>query len=205
MENTCNLFEGMPVAEDEDNHVFMEGLIFEGGDHGIPYDPDETQSQDGSGTHLVKACPTPSFWQKVHHEFHERKKFKPYQMKSKHGWVSLGKRWRVIQQECNKIYSTLKSIEACPVSGIDMKDMVFQALEAFKVHYEGKSFNLTNCWMIINGEENFKAQYAAIMARGGTKAIEEHGEGRSCGCVGRPTPRKTTSARQRPLPLLCKA
>ncbi|KAE8771879.1 Lectin-domain containing receptor kinase A4.3 [Hordeum vulgare] len=32
------------------------------------------------------------FWQRVHHEFHERKKFKPYQIESKRGWVSLDKR-----------------------------------------------------------------------------------------------------------------
>ncbi|KAE8818129.1 Lectin-domain containing receptor kinase A4.3 [Hordeum vulgare] len=29
---------------------------------------------------------------RVHHEFHERKKFPPYQMQSMHGWVSLSKR-----------------------------------------------------------------------------------------------------------------
>ncbi|KAE8790852.1 C2 domain-containing protein [Hordeum vulgare] len=58
-----------------------------------------------------------------------------------------------------------------------MKDMVFQALEAFKVHYEGKSFNLTNCWMIINGEEKFKVQYTAINVRGGKEVVEQHGEG----------------------------
>ena len=64
------------------------------------------------------------FWQRVHREFHERKKFKPYEMESKRGWVSLGKCWRVIQQVCNKFCSTLESTEVRPVSGICMKDMV---------------------------------------------------------------------------------
>ncbi|KAE8802723.1 DNA repair protein rhp54 [Hordeum vulgare] len=227
MENTRNLFDGMPTTEDEANRVFMEGLIFKGGGRGIPYNPDKTQSQDGMGYSFGEGMPDPlmedqlglgnsfpldhefledygldeeddevdidgdplfvelpaqanaknnkrkskrtktytqnvdrllcecwreidkdpkigseqkasTFWQRVHREFHKRKKFKPYQMESKRGWVSLGKRWRVIQQECNKFCSTLESMEAHPMSGIDMKDMVFLALEAFKVHYEGK-------------------------------------------------------------------
>ncbi|KAE8788392.1 Lectin-domain containing receptor kinase A4.3 [Hordeum vulgare] len=58
-----------------------------------------------------------------------------------------------------------------------MKGMVLQALEAFAVHYEGKSINLTHCWMIINDEEKFKEQYAAIKAREGEATVEEHGEG----------------------------
>ncbi|XBI39211.1 hypothetical protein VPH35_124040 [Triticum aestivum] len=40
-----------------------------------------------------KTC---TFWLHVHREYHERKKFVPYQMESKRGWVSLSKRWRVI-------------------------------------------------------------------------------------------------------------
>ncbi|KAE8801461.1 Lectin-domain containing receptor kinase A4.3 [Hordeum vulgare] len=70
---------------------------------------------------------------------------------------SLSKRWRVIQQECNKFCATYESIKARPVSGLDMQDMVFQALEALKVHHDGKAFHLAHCWTIINGEEKFKA------------------------------------------------
>ena len=43
-----------------------------------------------------------TFWTRVHHEFHECKKFPPYLMQSMHGWVSILKHWKVIQQECNK-------------------------------------------------------------------------------------------------------
>ena len=46
-------------------------------------------------------------------------------MQSKRGWVSLSKRWRVIQQECNKFCATLESIKARPVSNISIKDMVY--------------------------------------------------------------------------------
>ncbi|KAE8802871.1 C2 domain-containing protein [Hordeum vulgare] len=53
------------------------------------------------------------------------------------------------------------------MSGLSIKDMT---------QYEGKSFNLTHCWMIINREEKFKTQYATIKARGGNAAVEDHGE-----------------------------
>ncbi|KAI5003567.1 hypothetical protein ZWY2020_030727 [Hordeum vulgare] len=53
-----------------------------------------------------------TFWIRVHHEFHERKKFPPYQIVSVRGWVSISKRWRVIQQECNKFCATLESVKA---------------------------------------------------------------------------------------------
>ncbi|KAE8773571.1 DNA repair protein rhp54 [Hordeum vulgare] len=46
-ENARNLFDRMSATEDEVKRVFMESLIHEGGDGGIPFDPDETQSQDG--------------------------------------------------------------------------------------------------------------------------------------------------------------
>nr|XP_040243921.1 uncharacterized protein LOC120963370 [Aegilops tauschii subsp. strangulata] len=95
-------------------------------------------------------------------------KFAPYQMESKCGWVSLSKRWKVIQQECNKF---------CPMSGLNMKAMAFQALEAFKAQHDDKSFNLTRCWMVINRDKKFKAQYSAIKARGGEEVVEDHGEG----------------------------
>uniref|UniRef100_A0A8I7B200 Uncharacterized protein n=1 Tax=Hordeum vulgare subsp. vulgare TaxID=112509 RepID=A0A8I7B200_HORVV len=84
-----------------------------------------------------------TFWIRVHREFHEHKKFPPYQIASVRGWVSISKCWRVIQQECNKFCATLESVKAHPVSGIGVQDMAFQALKAFKVQYNGKCFNLT--------------------------------------------------------------
>lgn len=49
----------MPTAEDEANRVFMEGLILKGGDCGIPFDPDKTQSQDGTGYSFGEGIPDP--------------------------------------------------------------------------------------------------------------------------------------------------
>ncbi|XBI12506.1 hypothetical protein VPH35_139372 [Triticum aestivum] len=118
-----------------------------------------------------------TFWTRVHREFHERKKFPPYQFVSTRGWVSISKRWRVIQQECNKFCATLESVKARPVSGIGVQDMAFQALEAFKVQHNGKCFNLSHCYRVIKDKEKFKAQYAALKARGGKGAVEDVGEG----------------------------
>ncbi|KAE8770580.1 DNA repair protein rhp54 [Hordeum vulgare] len=189
MGNARNLFDRMPAMEDEANRVFMESLTYEGDDGGIPFDPDETQSQDGctpfmgehggirysfgedmadplmkdqlglgnfspldhkfsedygldeeddevdiDGDSLFDELPAQAnaknkrmskrtkayrqnedkllcecwrdigqdprigseqkastFWQRVHRELRERKKFKPYQMESNRGWVSLDK------------------------------------------------------------------------------------------------------------------
>uniref|UniRef100_A0A8I6XWI4 No apical meristem-associated C-terminal domain-containing protein n=1 Tax=Hordeum vulgare subsp. vulgare TaxID=112509 RepID=A0A8I6XWI4_HORVV len=118
-----------------------------------------------------------TFWIRVHHEFHERKKFPPYQIESARGWVSISNRWRVIQQECNKFCATLESVKARPVSGIDVQYMAFQALEAFKVQHNGKCFNLFHCFRVIKDEEKFKAQYAGLKSRGGKQAVEELGDG----------------------------
>ncbi|KAE8818691.1 Lectin-domain containing receptor kinase A4.3 [Hordeum vulgare] len=154
--NARNLFDGMPVAVDDDttNH-FLEKMIFEDGEPATgAYDPDETQSQDGRApfTQATNDC--------------DNIQVPPYQMQNKRGWVSLSKRWRVIQQDCNKFCATYESIKERPVSGLGMQDMVFQALEAFKVQHDGKAFHLAHCWTIINGEEKFKAQYASLLARG---------------------------------------
>ncbi|KAE8791720.1 Lectin-domain containing receptor kinase A4.3 [Hordeum vulgare] len=107
-----------------------------------------------------------ALWTRVHREFHERKKFPRYQMQSKCGWVSFSKRSRVIQQECNKFCATYESIKAHPVSGLGMQDMVFQALEAFK------------------------AQYAALLARGGKEAVEDHGDDEKARSRGKPNSKK---------------
>ncbi|KAE8813955.1 Auxin response factor 3 [Hordeum vulgare] len=90
--------------------------------------------------------------------------------------IELLRRWALIQQECNKLCATLRSIESCHTSGLDIKDMAFQALEAFKAHHGTKPFTLTHCWTIIHNNEKFKEQYAAIKKNGGSEAIADHGE-----------------------------
>ncbi|XBI96984.1 hypothetical protein VPH35_033197 [Triticum aestivum] len=118
-----------------------------------------------------------TFWIRVHREFHERKKFPPYQIVSTRGWVSISKRWRVIQQECNKFCATLESVKTRPVGSIGMQDMAVQALEAFKVQHNGKCFNLSHCYRVIKDEEKFKAQYATLRSRVGKEAVEDIGDG----------------------------
>ncbi|KAE8800441.1 Phospholipid-transporting ATPase 1 [Hordeum vulgare] len=65
-----------------------------------------------------------------------------------------------------------------------------QAFEALKAQYEGKSFNFTHFWMIINGEEKFKTQYAAINVCEGNAAVDEHGERE------KPRPREKTNSKK---------
>ena len=50
-------------------------------------------------------------------------------------------------------------------------------MEAFKVQHNGKCFNLSHCYRVIKDEEKFKAQYAALKARGGKGAVEDVAEG----------------------------
>ncbi|KAE8814582.1 Auxin response factor 3 [Hordeum vulgare] len=63
------------------------------------------------------------------------------------------------------------------MSELSVKDVVFQDLDAFKAQHEGKSFNLTHCWIVINGDEKFKARYVTIRVRGGKATIEDYGKG----------------------------
>ncbi|XBJ19745.1 hypothetical protein VPH35_010682 [Triticum aestivum] len=125
-----------------------------------------------------------TFWIRVHREFHKRKKFPPYQIVSACGWVSISKRWRVIQQECNKFCATLESLKAHPMSGIGMQDM------AFKVQHNGKYFNLSHCFRVIKDEEKFKAQHAALKSRGGKQAVEEVGDGEKARSRGKTNSKK---------------
>ncbi|KAE8793335.1 Lectin-domain containing receptor kinase A4.3 [Hordeum vulgare] len=118
-----------------------------------------------------------TFWIRVHREFHERKKFPPYQIASARGWVSISKRWGMIQQECNKFCAILESVKARPVSGIGVQDMAFQALEAFKVQHNGKCFNLSHCLRVIKDDKKFKAQSAGLKSRDGKHAVKEVGDG----------------------------
>ncbi|KAE8777109.1 Lectin-domain containing receptor kinase A4.3 [Hordeum vulgare] len=106
------------------------------------------------------------------------------------GWVSISKRWRVIQQECNKFCATLESVKARPVSGIGVQDMAFQALEAFKVQHNGKWFNLSHCFRVIKDEEKFKAQYAGLKSHGGKQAVEEVGDDEKARSRGKTNPKK---------------
>ncbi|KAE8804544.1 Lectin-domain containing receptor kinase A4.3 [Hordeum vulgare] len=131
-----------------------------------------------------------TFWIRVRHEFHKRKKFPSYQIVSTRGWVSISKRWRVIQQECNKFCATLESVKARPVSDIGMQDMAFQALEAFKVEHNDKCFNLAHCVRVIKDVEKFKAQYATLKSRGGKQAVEEVGDGENAQPRGKSNSKK---------------
>ncbi|KAE8793926.1 putative DBINO protein [Hordeum vulgare] len=108
------------------------------------------------------------FWTRVHKTFHERKMFEPYQITSGRGITSIQKRWLFIQQECNKYCAALESIEARPVSGLDIGDMA---------RHNDKPFTLTHCWTIINDFPKFKDQYRELQRKRGKKTDKFVGGG----------------------------
>ncbi|KAE8801449.1 putative DBINO protein [Hordeum vulgare] len=103
--------------------------------------------------------------------------FEPYQITSDRGITSIQKRWLFIQQECSKYCAALESIEARPVSGLDIGDMAFQSLEAFKGWHNDKPFTLTHCWTIINDRPKFKDQYRELQRKRGKKTTKFTGGG----------------------------
>ena len=54
--------------------------------------------------------------------------FEPYQITINCGITSIQKRWLFIQQECNKYCAAFESVEARPVSGLGVGDMVCSPL-----------------------------------------------------------------------------
>ncbi|KAE8778925.1 Lectin-domain containing receptor kinase A4.3 [Hordeum vulgare] len=186
-----NLFDGMSAAVDDDTaNRFLENMIFEGDEvgldsfplnHELPEDYDLEKEDDD-----MDIVGEPLFEEELANQTivgaklkRKRKRTKAYTLVEDKLFLSvggtLGNTRRVIQQECNKFCATYESIKARPMSDLGMQDMVFQALEAFKVQHDDKAFHLAHCWNIINGEEKFKAQYAALLGRGGKQAMEDHG------------------------------
>ena len=68
--------------------------------------------------------------------------------------------------------------------------MLFRSLETFKVKHDGKCFNLSHYYWVIKDEEKSKAQYAALKARGGKKAVEDVGEGEPARLRGKTNSKK---------------
>ena len=63
------------------------------------------------------------FWARVHKTFHERRKFAAYQFARTRNISSI-QRSPFIQQECNKYCAALESVEARPVSGLGLGDLI---------------------------------------------------------------------------------
>ncbi|KAE8816264.1 Phospholipid-transporting ATPase 1 [Hordeum vulgare] len=151
----------MPTVEDKANCVFMESLVFEGGGRSIPYDHDETQSQDGMGYSFGEGMPNPLMEDQLSlgnsfpldHEFPE-----DYGLDEEDDEVDIdgdplfnellaqanakNNKWKSKQ---TKAYTQNEDKLLCECwRDIGQNPKIFQALEEFKVHYGGKSFNLTH-------------------------------------------------------------
>ncbi|KAE8770404.1 Lectin-domain containing receptor kinase A4.3 [Hordeum vulgare] len=137
--------------------------------------PGRSRSARASGPRHTRR-PRTSFFSSVGETLSKTPRHAPNKRIQPFGFL-FTKRWRVIQQECNKFCATLESVKARPMSGIGMQDMGFQALKAFKVQHNGKCFNLSHCFRVIKDEEKFKAQYPTLKSRAGKQAVKEVGDG----------------------------
>ncbi|KAE8773863.1 Phospholipid-transporting ATPase 1 [Hordeum vulgare] len=158
-----NLLERVLVGVKDDRaNLFMQSIILEG-DAAAGYDPEETQSQDDRGSFM------PSTYDQA------------------------GMHATFMQDQVGLDLDGFPLDDVFPDDYVlEEEDEALQALEPFKVQFEGKSFHLSHCWRIIKDEEKFKAQYATLMAcgGGGEEAVEEVREGDKPRPRGKPNSRK---------------
>ncbi|KAE8772772.1 Phospholipid-transporting ATPase 1 [Hordeum vulgare] len=194
-----NLLDGMPAAVDNDmtNH-FFDIMISEGGAPAArAYYPDETQSEDGRSPFTQTTNdPHGAFMQdqvsldgfSLDHEFLEDYGLEEEEddmdidgeplfedkLSKQTGAVMKPKR----KSKQMKAYTPAEDKLLCECwRDIGQDPKVFQALDAFKVKHDGKSYHLAHCWTIINGEDKFKAPYAALLARWGKEVVQDQGDG----------------------------
>ncbi|KAE8782494.1 dna repair protein rhp54 [Hordeum vulgare] len=87
--------------------------------------------------------------------------------------------WRDIGQDpkCDKFCVTYESIKACPVSGLSLQDMVFQALEAFKVQQTTRPSMSPIVGLSSRGWRSSRHNMPPLLACGGKEAMEDHRDG----------------------------
>ncbi|KAE8805223.1 Phospholipid-transporting ATPase 1 [Hordeum vulgare] len=152
-----NLFDTMTAATaDETTNRFMESIIFEGrpGLGGFPLDHEFPEDHDLEEEDELDIDGEPLFKEELANQANGSKPKR--------------------QSKRTEAYTTTKDKFLCECwKDIGQDPEAFQALKAFKVQHEGKSFNLSHCWRVINEKEKVKEQYAAFMANGGKKDKEE--------------------------------
>jgi hypothetical protein len=63
-------------------------------------------------------------WRRVGKNYHDRRKFKPYNIESSQNGIFLQKIWSFIQAECSKFCGANEHVLACPKSNIGYVDIV---------------------------------------------------------------------------------
>ncbi|KAE8780049.1 Phospholipid-transporting ATPase 1 [Hordeum vulgare] len=189
--DACNLFDGIPAAVDDDTaSCFLENMIFKGGASTTwfysvdAYNPDETENQDDRAPFTQATNDQhDAFMQDqvgldgfpLDHEFP-----KDYGLEEEDD-MDIDREPLFEEELANQTAvgakPKRKSKRTKAYMTSEDKLLCVHALEVLKVQHDGKPFHLFHCWTIINGEEKFKAQYAALLARRGKEVVEDHGDG----------------------------
>ncbi|KAE8785390.1 Phospholipid-transporting ATPase 1 [Hordeum vulgare] len=171
--SVCNLFDRISATIDDDTaNRFLNNMIFKGATN----DPHDSFMQDHVGLDGLL----------LDHEFSE-----DYDVEEEEDDMDIDGKPLFKDELANqtaagakperkgkrtKTYTLAEDKLICECwRDIGKDPKVFQALEEFKVQHDDKAFHLAHCWTIINGEENFKAQYAALFACGGKEVVQDHG------------------------------
>ncbi|XP_071680320.1 uncharacterized protein [Lolium perenne] len=105
-----------------------------------------------------------AFWRRIYEYFHEHRKYGQEPFESDRSEISLQKRWGAIQTECNKFQAAYDHAKRLPVSGMGVKDLVWRALEFYKVNNGEKTFAFPHCWKELHGTPKFQEGYEGYMA-----------------------------------------
>nr|XP_051229468.1 glutathione S-transferase T3-like [Lolium perenne] len=105
-----------------------------------------------------------AFWRRIYEYFHEHRKYGQEPFESDRSEISLQKRWGAIQTECNKFQAAYDHAKRVPVSGMGMKDLVWRALEFYKVNNGEKTFAFPHCWKELHDTPKFQEGYEGYMA-----------------------------------------
>ncbi|XP_071681400.1 uncharacterized protein [Lolium perenne] len=105
-----------------------------------------------------------AFWRRIYEYFHEHRKYGQEPFESDRSEISLQKRWGAIQTECNKFQAAYDHAKRVPVSGMGVKDLVWRALEFYKVNNGEKTFAFPHCWKELHGTPKFQEGYEGYMA-----------------------------------------
>ncbi|KQK11640.1 hypothetical protein BRADI_2g61365v3, partial [Brachypodium distachyon] len=117
-----------------------------------------------------------AYWKRIFDFFHEQQQFPPHSFASDQGELSLQKRWGLIQQECNKFAGANDHLRDMPLSGVGVKDLVFQVLEYFK-EIHGKLFTMPHCWRVLKEAPKWQELYVS------TKKVGSNGKKRDASTI----------------------
>ncbi|XP_037450795.1 uncharacterized protein LOC119321050 [Triticum dicoccoides] len=148
---------------------FMEQVIYEGG-HGVAYDPDETQSQDGRAQYVADE------------EAHDHADYDHCDSWHEEDDIYCegdGDEEDGIDIDISGGPLFIDELTQRAVTQKRKKSIrkAFQSLEALKARHNDKPFTPTHCWTLINNCPKYKDQYRELQRKRGKKAAAFVGGG----------------------------